>query len=319
MKYIGIDIGGTSVKIGVVDEAGHILERGRCKTLPERGWEAVIHDFGSLCRDMIEKSQWKDEIASIGIGLPGLYLPETGMVPFCTNLYWHDVPLAAEMKKYSSLPLFADNDASVAALAEYISGTSMGTRSSILITLGTGVGAGIIMDGRIFTGHHRCAGELGHMITVAGGELCTCGARGCWERYASATALIREGRKIAEADPGCGIFRAVQGDLDAIEARTIIDLVRENDPDACRLFDWYIEHLCAGLRNLINAFDPEIILLGGGVSAAGDLLLDRVRERMPSMVFFKTMPYARIELARLKNDAGIIGAAMLGKIELEGA
>ena len=143
--------------------------------------------------------------------------------------------------------------------------------------------------------------------------MCTCGNRGCWERYASATAIIREGRKFAAAHPDCALAKAVNGDLERIEARTVIDLAKAGDPDALKLFGNYVDMLCVGLVTLINLYDPEIIALGGGVSQAGEFLLNAVRERMPALVFYKGMPYARVELAQLGNDAGIIGAAMLGK------
>ena len=314
MYYIGVDLGGTGIKAGVVDEKGNILGKDSCPTKLERGYEAVIRDIAQLSKQVASRCvNDMSEIASIGIGLPGIYIPATGMVPFCTNLHWHDVPLLSEMRKYTQLPVFADNDATVAGLAESVAGVSAGANVSVFVTLGTGVGGGIIMNGKAYSGPHGIASEIGHMITVAGGELCTCGNRGCWERYSSATAIIREGRRYAELHPDCSIARAVNGDLDAITAKTVIDLAKEADPVASQLFDDYVVHLCVGLVNLINLYDPEIIVLGGGVSHAGKFLLDRVNAKLPGMVFYKSMPYARVELATLGNDAGIIGAAMLGK------
>lgn len=313
MLYIGIDLGGTGIKAGVVDEKGNILSKASCPTGVERGYEAVIRDMAALCVEAAEKSgHTMDDIHSIGIGIPGIFDPASQMVPFCTNLGWHQVPILSEMAKYTDRPVYVDNDATVAGLAEAVAGVSAGVANSVFVTLGTGVGGGIILDGKPYAGPHGVASEIGHMITVAGGELCTCGNHGCWERYASATAIIREGRKFAEAHPDCAIAKAVNGNLDEITAKTVIDLAKEGDADASMLFDNYITHLCVGLVNLINLYDPEIIALGGGVSHAGEFLLDAVRAKLPSMVFYKTMPYARIELARLGNDAGIIGAAMLG-------
>ena len=314
MYYIGVDVGGTGLKAGVVDEKGTILAKESCPTGVERGYEAVIRDIAGLCTTVASRVVHDmDEVASIGIGLPGIYVPSTGMVPFCTNLGWHDVPLKAEMAKYTSRPIFADNDATVAGLAEAVAGVSAHVSNSIFVTLGTGVGGGIIIGGKPFSGPHGIASEIGHMITVAGGELCTCGNRGCWERYASATAIIREGRKYAMLHPDCAIARAVNGNLDEITARTVIDLAKEGDGPANALFDEYIEHLCIGLVNLINLYDPEVIVLGGGVSHAGQFLLDKVNAQLPKLVFYKSMPYATVALAQLGNDAGIIGAAMLGK------
>ena len=314
MYYLGVDLGGTGIKVGVVDEQGKILGTAKCPTGVERGYGPVIADMAKLCFEAVEKCNVSmDDVKAIGIGIPGIQDPATGLVPFCTNLGWHQVPLVSEMHKYIDKPVFVDNDATVAGLAEYVAGVSAGASTSIFITLGTGVGGGIVVNGKPYSGPHGVASEIGHMITVAGGELCTCGNRGCWERYSSATAIIREGRKFAAEHPESGITKAVNGNLDAIEAKTIIDLAKAGDPDAVQLFDNYITHLCVGLVNLINLYDPEIIALGGGVSHAGQFLLDAVNAKLPSMVFYKTMPYARIELATLGNDAGIIGAAMLGK------
>lgn len=314
MFYIGIDLGGTGIKAGIVDENGTILCKESCPTGVERGYEAVIRDMARLCEETVAKSGHSmKEIQAIGIGLPGIYDPATGLVPFCTNLHWHQVPVVEEMHKYLDKPIYIGNDATVAGLAESVAGVSKGASVSIFVTLGTGVGGGIVVDGKPYSGPHGVASEIGHMITVVGGEMCTCGNRGCWERYASATAIIREGRKFAEAHPDCAIAKAVNGDMDAITAKTVIDLAKAGDPDAARLFDNYVEHLCVGLVNLINLYDPEIIALGGGVSHAGQFLLDAVNAKLPDLVFYKTMPYAKIELARLGNDAGIIGAAMLGK------
>ena len=314
MFYIGVDLGGTGIKAGVVDEQGRILAKASCPTGVERGYGPVIADMAKLCLETLEKSGHSlDEVKAIGIGIPGIQDPATGLVPFCTNLGWHEVPLVEEMHKYIDKPVFVGNDATVAGLAEAVAGVSASVKTSVFVTLGTGVGGGIIIDGKPYSGPHGVASEIGHMITVVGGELCTCGNRGCWERYASATAIIREGRRFAEAHPDCAIAKAVDGDLDKIEAKTVIDLAKAGDPDAAKLFDDYVTHLCVGLVNLINLYDPEIIALGGGVSHAGQFLLDAVNAKLPQMVFYKTMPYARVELARLGNDAGIIGAAMLGK------
>ena len=314
MLYIGIDVGGTTIKAGVVDENGAILHKDSCPTGVERGHEAVIRDMAQLAlRVLAESGHSLEEIYSVGVGIPGMQDPRTGRVPFCTNLKWHDVPLVDLMQNYIPKPTYINNDATVAGLAESVAGVSAGTKNSVIVTLGTGVGGGVILDGKVFMGVHGIATEIGHMITVAGGEMCTCGNRGCWERYASATAIIREGRKLAQAKPEGALARQVGGDLEKIEARTVIDLAKAGDPDCAKLFDEYVYHLTVGLVNLINVYDPEVIALGGGVSKAGDFLLEKVNALLPEMIFFKTMPRARIELARLGNDAGIIGAAMLGR------
>ena len=314
MLYIGIDVGGTGLKAGVVDEHGNILAKQSCPTGQERGHEAVIHDMAQLALKTLEASGHDlSEVHSIGVGIPGIQDPRTGRIPFCPNLSWHDVPLVELMQKEIDKPVFVNNDATVAALAESVAGVCKGTKNSVLVTLGTGVGGGVIIDGKVFMGPHGVASEIGHTIIIVGGEPCTCGNAGCWERYASATAIIREGRKFAAAHPESALYKKVEGKLEKIEARTVIDLAKENDPDCVKLFDDYCMHLAVGIVNLINFYDPEVIALGGGVSHAGNFLLDKVRALLPKLIFYKAMPYAKIELAQLGNDAGIIGAAMLGK------
>ena len=314
MLYIGIDVGGMSIKAGLVDEEGNILFKHSCPTGVERGYVAVIRDIAQLGLATVEKAGRRmDEVKAIGIGIPGIMDQRTGIIPFCTNLAWHDVPIIEEMKQYTDLPVYVDNDATVAGLAESVKGVSAGTKNSVFITLGTGVGGGVVLNGKVFSGAHGVATEIGHMVTVAGGLPCTCGKRGCWERYASATALIRAGRVLCAEKPSCTLLKHVDGDIRTITAKDVIDLAMAGDADCVKIFDDYIYHLVVGLTNLINVYDPEVIVLGGGVSHCGDFLLNAVRSLLPKYVFFKSMPYARVELARLTNDAGIIGAAMLGR------
>lgn len=312
MIRIGIDVGGTGLKAGAVNEKGLILSKVSCPTRAERPYQAVIQDMAGLARSAAVQAgcDW-DKVASVGVGIPGVENAATGIVPFCTNLGWHQVPLRDRLSELLQKGVRVGNDATVAALAEHVAGAAAGTQSSVLVTLGTGVGGGVILDGRPFVGCHGVATEIGHLIVQMDGILCSCGNRGCWERYASATALIREGRELARKQPEGMIARQVEGDLEAITAKVVIDCAKAGDPGAVALFEQYAYWVAVGLANLINAYDPEVILLGGGVSAAGDFLLEAVRARLPELVFFKTMPYARVELARLGNDAGIIGAAML--------
>jgi glucokinase len=314
MVYVGIDVGGTGLKAGVVDENGKILSKVSCPTLVERGAEPVVNDMAHLAIKAVEEAGLSiDDVKAIGVGIPGIEDPRTGRVPFCTNLYWHDVPLVEWMKRVINKPIYVGNDATVAGLAESVSGVSAGVKNSVFITLGTGVGGGIVIDGKVYSGSNGVGSEIGHMITVAGGELCSCGNRGCWERYASATAIIRMGTESAKKNPDGALAKAVNGKLEDITAKHVIDLAKAGDPDCAKVFDEYVYHLCVGLVSIINFIDPEVIALGGGVSAAGEFLLNAVRAKLPSMIFYKAMHYARIELAMLGNDAGIIGAAMLGR------
>ncbi|MDY3762663.1 MAG: ROK family protein [Candidatus Ventricola sp.] len=314
MYYIGLDVGGTTFKAGVVTEDGRIVHKDAMPTGIERPYQEIIADMAALCKTVAADAGIEmSEIKSIGVGVPGLFDNKTGMIPFCTNLGWHDIPFVAEMKKHLDTPVYGDNDATVAGLAESVAGVSAGIRDSVFLTLGTGVGGGIIIDGKPYSGAHGCGSEIGHMMIKMGGELCTCGNYGCFERYASATAIIREARKAIVEYPESSMLAACGGDPEKLNAKIVIDAARAGDEAAKAVFGGYVQALAVGIINIINMLDPEVIVLGGGVSAAGEFLLDAVREAVKPMVFFKTMPYARIELAQLGNDAGIIGAAMLGK------
>ncbi len=309
MVYVGIDVGGTGLKAGVVDQNGKMLSKVSCPTGVERGHEAVVNDMAQLALKAIAESGCSlDEVHSIGIGIPGVLDPRTGIVPFCTNLGWHDVPVIQLMQKVIDKPVFVDNDATVAALAESVAGVSAGVKDSVFLTLGTGVGGGIVVGGKVYSGAHGVGSELGHMMVVVGGEKCTCGNYGCWERYASATALIRMGGEEAKKHP-----ESILAGRDNLNAKDVMDAAKAGDVAGLAAFDQYTTYLAAGIVNIINFIDPEVIAIGGGVSAAGEFLLEPVREKVKAMAFYKSMPYARIELAVLGNDAGIIGAAMLGK------
>ena len=314
MYYIGLDVGGTTFKAGVVTEDGRIVHKDAMPTGIERPYQEIIADMAALCKKVAADAGIEmSEIRSIGVGVPGLFDNKTGMIPFCTNLGWHDIPFVAEMKKHLDTPVYGDNDATVAGLAESVAGVSAGIKDSVFLTLGTGVGGGIIIDGKPYSGAHGCGSEIGHMMIKMGGELCTCGNYGCFERYASATAIIREARKAIVEYPESSMLAACGGDPEKLNAKIVIDAAKAGDAAAKAVFGGYVQALAVGIINIINMLDPEVIVLGGGVSAAGEFLLNAVREAVKPMVFFKTMPYARIELAQLGNDAGIIGAAMLGK------
>ena len=314
MYYIGLDVGGTTFKAGVVTENGRIVHKDAMPTGIERPYQEIIADMAALCKKVAADAGIEmSEIKSIGVGVPGLFDNKTGMIPFCTNLGWHDIPFVAEMKKHLDTPVYGDNDATVAGLAESVAGVSAGIKDSVFLTLGTGVGGGIIIDGKPYSGAHGCGSEIGHMMIKMGGELCTCGNYGCFERYASATAIIREARKAIVEYPESSMLAACGGDPEKLNAKIVIDAAKAGDAAAKAVFGGYVQALAVGIINIINMLDPEVIVLGGGVSAAGEFLLNAVREAVKPMVFFKTMPYARIELAQLGNDAGIIGAAMLGK------
>lgn len=315
MIYLGIDVGGTGIKIGAVDGEGRIIAQGETPTLAARPYAEVVHDMAACAlRVLADGGFTVDDVASIGVGVPGVADAKTGTVVFCTNLNWHNVPLRAELQKYIQKPVSIDNDATVAGYAESICGVSVGCHSSVFLTLGTGVGGGIVIDGKPWSGFHGVGSEIGHIPMDIDGVPCTCGNRGCLERYCSATAIIRMGREAMAQNPESALHAACGGDPELLDARMVINCAKAGDATAETVFRQYVKHMCLALDTVIAFLDPEMIILGGGVSKAGDYLLDAIREALPAYVLFKTLPYARVEIAKLGADAGMIGAAMLGRL-----
>jgi glucokinase len=217
------------------------------------------------------------------------------------------------MEPYIKKPLYIENDATVAGLAESVAGVTKGCDTSVFLTLGTGVGGGIIIGGKAYSGPHHIASELGHMIVEVDGDQCTCGNKGCFERYTSGGALIRGANAILTGHPESMLYKETGGDPAKMTAKIVLDSAKAGDEQAKIIFDRYIKYMAAGIVTIINFIDPEVIALGGGVSRAGDFLIKPLRETVSKMVFYKEVGYARIELSTMGNDAGIIGAAMLGR------
>ena len=314
MVYIGIDIGGTGIQMGVVDEEGKILEKGAIVTNTKLPVEEQIAQMAACAKETLERSGYTmDDLKAVGAGVPGIVDPHTKMIPFCTNLGWHEVPFETIFRKYLDKPVYINNDATVAGLAESVAGKTKGTSSSVFVTLGTGVGGGIVINGKVWSGFHGVGSEIGHMIMKLDGEPCTCGNHGCLERYCSATAIIRMAREAVQDHPESEIMTLCGGDPQKINAKIVFDAARDHDPVGEEVFNTYISYLAQALATIIHFLDPEVIVLGGGVSKAGDFLLKPLREAVPKYLLYKTMPYSRIEIADLGPDAGIIGAAMLGR------
>lgn len=318
MVYIGVDLGGTKIAVGVTNREGAILSQASAPTRAERPYADIVRDMAGCAKKALEDAgKTIDDVEAIGIGIPGIADNVTGTVIFCTNLGWHNVPLRDELQKYIGKPVFIDNDATVAGLAESRAGVSKNASSSVFLTLGTGVGGGIIINGKPWTGAHGVASELGHITLEVDGIPCTCGKKGCLERYCSATALIRMGREAVALHPESLILTRA-GSAEGITGKIIIDCAREGDPVALKVFDRYTEYLALGINSVISFLDPQMIVLGGGISMAGQYLLDAVTEKIPRFLMYNTMPYADIRLAVLGNNAGIIGAAMLSLVLKEG-
>ena len=312
--YCGIDLGGTNIKAGIVDGEGKLLNKLSIKTLAERSMEEIIHDMGKLASDAIKDAGLEvKDIECIGIGSPGTPDNEEGLLVYSSNLPFNKAPMRKLIREVVDLPVYIDNDANCAAMAVAVAGAAKGAKVSVTITLGTGVGAGVIVNGRIFSGFNQAGSEFGHTVLVSGGVQCGCGRKGCFEQYASATALARMTREAAEANPD-SLLNKVKEDFGEWNAQIAFVAMRQGDKVAAQVVDSYTDYLADGLANAINAFMPEILVVGGGVCNEGDPLLIPMREKTMSRPYFGPgVPKTRIELAQMGNDAGIVGAAMMGK------
>ncbi len=312
MFHIGIDVGGTGIKVGVIDDSLNIISEKSiptCTSIPFP--EQVERIAGCVLSAAEGAGLTRDRIASVGVGIPGIANLATGEIIKCTNMGWFHVPFREEFRKHLDVPLFIDDAANVAALAERVAGVSAGTASSVFITIGTGIGSGIIVNGKIWNGFHGIGGEIGHVILDLDGVPCSCGNHGCLERYCSATALIRMAREAVAENQNTLIMKMVSNDITKIEARTVIDAAKENDPVASEVYSRYIDCLAQAVGSIVNLIDPEVIVIGGGVSKAGSFLLDPIRREFRKYVLYSDQPLPEIKLAVLGSEAGIIGAAML--------
>lgn len=315
LKTIGIDLGGTSIKAGVVDAKGAIIASGERPTLAGRAYQDIIGDIAGLCADVAAAAGISlCDIPAIGAGLPGVVDRRNGKV-YLTNLFWEGVPFEESFRQYIDKPVFLTNDANAAGFAEAKIGVSRDTEASVFLTLGTGVGGGVILGGKIYEGAHGVGGELGHMIVRAGGRSCNCGNSGCLERYTSSQGLIAQARELMGEYPSSAIVSLCGGDSKNLTPKIIFDAAKSGDELAGRLFGEFVSYLALGIVSYINILDPEMFVIGGGISKAGSFLLDAVRAEVAKAVLFKALPYGRIELASLGNDAGIIGAGLLARGE----
>ncbi|MCQ2473072.1 MAG: ROK family protein [Saccharofermentans sp.] len=312
--YCGIDLGGTNIKAGIVDEEGKLLNKLSIKTRAERAMEEIIHDMGQLAVDAIKDAGLEvKDISCIGIGSPGTPDNEEGLLVYSSNLPFNKAPMRKLIREVIDLPVYIDNDANCAAMAEAVAGAAKGSKDSVTITLGTGVGAGVIIDGRIYSGFNQAGSEFGHTVLVSGGVQCGCGRKGCFEQYASASALARMTKEAAEANPD-SILNEMKEKEGEWNARIAFNAMRAGDKVAAEVVDSYTSYLADGLANAINTFMPEILVVGGGVCGEGDPLLIPMREKTMSRPYFGPgVPKTRVELAQMGNDAGIVGAAMMGK------
>ncbi|MBR2292827.1 MAG: ROK family protein [Clostridia bacterium] len=314
MYRIGVDLGGTNIAVGLVDEQLNLVLKKSVPTGAHRPAQEIVADIAMLCRALCEdKGIALGEIACVGIATPGIANHDTGVVEYSCNLPFRKFPIAELLKKELGVSTVKiENDANAAAWGEAVAGAAKGTKNSVMITLGTGVGGGIIIDNKVFSGFNYAGGELGHIVIQVDGAPCGCGRKGCWEAYSSATALIRMTKEKIEECRASG-RATIMADQPKVTGRTACDAMRAGDEAAKEVYDTYVKYLASGLATIINIFQPEVISLGGGVSGEGQSLIDALlpivrKEQYGGGV----VPMTELRIATLGNDAGIIGAAMLG-------
>ena len=313
MYRIGIDLGGTNIVAGVVNDNHEIISRAKCKTRLPRPAEEILADMAEMARQAAKEAGLSmEDIEYVGVGCPGTCNGDTGVVEYSNNLRFENVALRDDLSKLTGKPVYIENDANAAALGEAVAGAAKGAQSCVCITLGTGVGSGIIINGKIYGGFNFAGAELGHTVIMVDGEPCTCGRCGCWEAYASATALIRQTRRAMEAHKDSAMWQ-IAGSLDKVDGRTAFDAMRAGDAVGKAVVDQYIAYIATGLINVINIFQPEVMCIGGGICKEGDALLIPLQEHIRRERYSKFSSHqTRLCVATLGNDAGVIGAAFLG-------
>lgn len=310
--FVGVDIGGTNVEMGILNELGEILIKKSIKTDSKKGAENTFGRIWTAISSLItELGITKDDIKSIGMGIPGPVL-NNSIVKIAANFSWGDnFPAKELMEKISGKPVKVGNDVKLIALGETLFGAGRGYKNSITIPIGTGIAAGIIINGAIVEGADGAAGEFGHVVVNKQGYKCGCGLTGCLETYCSATGIIREGKRRLAENKENALYRRINGNVDSLEARDIFDLAKAGDKFCMDIVDWFCEYMAEGVGMLLNILNPEIIIFSGGVARAGDILLDGVKKNLAKYALGMTMENLKFAFGELNEEAGIKGAAAL--------
>ena len=313
MYRIGVDLGGTNIATGVVNEKNEIVGRGKVKTNAPRPAEAIFDSIKeAVDMAVVNAGINYSDVVSVGIGPPGSVNKDTGAIEFSNNLKFNNVPAKEMLEERLKKPVYLENDANAAALGEAVAGCGTGVKDFVAITLGTGVGSGIIINGKIHRGSNFCGGEMGHMVINVDGIPCNCGRKGCWEKYASATALVSQAVEAMQGNKASLLWQTCEGDLNKVEGKTIFEALDMGDETAKQVVDKYLYYVAIGLENVINALQPEIVCIGGGISGQGEKILEPIRQIVKAERYsVYAEKQAAILRATLGNDAGIIGAALL--------
>lgn len=316
MYYIGIDLGGTNIAVGIVDENNKIVVKGSVPTKMPRSADAIMDDMADLAKSLLKDASISmDDVKWVGIGTPGTVNCETGIIEYANNLNFDNVPMVEMMEKRLGKKVYIENDANAAAYGEYKAGAAKGVRSTVVITLGTGIGSGIILEGKILHGFGYAGGELGHTVIVCGGRECTCGRRGCWEAYSSATGLANLTKESMKEHKDSVMWKITGGNLDNVNGKTAFDAMRAGDKAGKEVVDKFITYLGCGLVNVINIFQPELLCIGGGICKEGDNLIKPLEKIIADECYnHHSTKQTKLCVAKLGNDAGIIGAALIGEL-----
>lgn len=317
---IGIDLGGTGIKIGITDTDYEIVAQTSIPTHAERPFTQIVADMGHAAVRLLEENGFMiADCLGVGVGSPGTIDSANGVVLYSNNIRWSNVPLAAELGKYLPVPIYVNNDANCAALGETIKGAAKGCGNAVFLTLGTGVGGGIVMNGRIFEGGHPGGVELGHIRIASEGRICTCGREDCLEAYASATALIEDAKTMMQRFPKSVLWQLCEHDPERMDAKMPFDAAQAGDTCGQALVERYIRYLADGITDLANIFRPDIVVLGGGISAQGTTLTEPISRYLKQNCFGASVAHVpEVVIAQNGNDAGIIGAAgLVGNVKKE--
>lgn len=312
MIYAGVDIGGMTIKVGLVNENGKIVLSRAFATEQEKGFKSMVSRTAEMVRALLDEANYSLlDLGGIGFGIPGTVDSKKGMIVSAVNIGCKNEKLVEEMAQYFNVPIAVGNDANMAALGEQRFGAGKGHENVVMITLGTGIGGGIIIDGKLYEGNGGAGGEVGHQIIVVDGEQCNCGRRGCWERYASATGLINQ-TKYAMADNANSLMHKIASENGGVDGKTAFLAKDAGDEAGRNVVEQYLHYLSEGLLNLAYVLHPEMFIIGGGISHEGKNVMDPLREKLnESLQSSGMLPLIEIVQASLGNNAGIIGAAAL--------